>query len=433
MRSGATAVAGLMLALLAIAPAAAGAATRWAEPGGDGPAATCPEANPCEIQDAVEDFTANSGDTVLLKAGSYVLGADSLIFFDDLTIRPAPGAGRPTLTSNGAGAIQMSDGTLQDLRVQAFDAGGIESVISAQSSAVLDRLVVEGFGATPAAITAGDGSLVRSSVVTNSDAIAVRGAGSGVTVQNSTLLAIEETGVGFDANTSWGPNQTSTIVNSIVSGDTADIVADDHHLETQDIEVVVRHSNFDLAVETGLGDAVIMEGPGNQSEQALLVDRPGRDLRQLPGSPTIGAGSSSPATGVGLGSFDFELSPRVQGAVDIGADEATDPNGLLRLPRGRIKAKRALRIRAACPPADCEVTVTGRLRLPGRDPKTSMDVEELEQGVIERLVLRIGRRKLARLRNALARARLIVTVHAEDELGFERDLVRRYRFKRRRR
>lgn len=420
----------LVLAGAALAPVSAGAATRWAEPGGDGPVGTCPQSNPCGIADAIGHIATEPGDLVLLKAGDYLLGATTVYSAaPNMTIRPAPGAGRPTITSNGAAAFDLTNATLQDVRVQAFDAGGTESAITARAGVALDRLVVEAFGTTPAAITGSDGALVRNSVVTNANWIAVRGAGSGMTVQGSALLAIEETGVGFDANTSWGPFQTATIVNSIVSGDTADIRADDHHVDTQDIDVNVRFSNFDLAVEVGT-DAAVNEGPGNQSEQALLVDRAGRDLRQLPGSPTIGAGTNTPMTPFALGPLDFELNPRVQGGVDIGADEATDPAGLVRLIRKRVKPRRGLRIRAKCPPADCELTVTGRLRLPGPDPRTRMDAEELDQGDVEGLVLRIGSGKLRRLRNALPQARLIVKVHAEDPLGFETDLVRRFRFTR---
>lgn len=58
------------VSLLLAAPVASGA-TRYASPTGIGPAATCPQGNPCNLQVAVGNAAVVAGDEIVLLPGTY--------------------------------------------------------------------------------------------------------------------------------------------------------------------------------------------------------------------------------------------------------------------------------------------------------------------------------------------------------------------------
>ena len=145
----------LALALLAAVGAEpASAALRYTSPGGSGDPTVCAAANPCGIQDAVENASVIAGDEVLLKAGTYSIGSDSLAPTKTLTLRPAPGAGRPKIQSDGATAIQgFGMLTVRDLRVEAKDTS---YVLNLGGGGLVDRtiIVATGFTITASPFTA---------------------------------------------------------------------------------------------------------------------------------------------------------------------------------------------------------------------------------------------------------------------------------------
>ena len=76
--------------------------TRATRRAGNGPALTCPQADPCSIADAVEDAAVADGDVVLLAAGTCDtagIPGDGLDANDAITIRPVDPATRPLITA----------------------------------------------------------------------------------------------------------------------------------------------------------------------------------------------------------------------------------------------------------------------------------------------------------------------------------------------
>lgn len=112
------------IVLAAIPAAAAQAETRYAAPGGDGPVATCPQENPCDIQTAVEDVAVADGDEVIVAEGTDNIAGDPLTIDNAITVRgPAPGE-RPQITGGGPGRFEVVTpygGTkLRDLDLRQF-------------------------------------------------------------------------------------------------------------------------------------------------------------------------------------------------------------------------------------------------------------------------------------------------------------------------
>lgn len=57
--------------LFSLAPAVASAGTRYAAPNGTGPVATCPQADPCDLADAMDYNVLRNGDEVVFGPGTY--------------------------------------------------------------------------------------------------------------------------------------------------------------------------------------------------------------------------------------------------------------------------------------------------------------------------------------------------------------------------
>src|SRR6476469_6233958 len=123
--------------------ASAFAATRYSEPGGNGPAATCPVSDPCDIQTAVEDSSVEFNDEIVVLPGTYTLGADTLSPALDVHLHGADGQPRPLLDSSASPAV-MARGRIADLDITG--SGGI--VVQAMgASPTAERLVVHSTGA----------------------------------------------------------------------------------------------------------------------------------------------------------------------------------------------------------------------------------------------------------------------------------------------
>jgi len=107
---------GFVMAVL-LAPAAAGGAVRFAAPAGGGPAGSCPEANPCNVEDAVEHASVADGDEVVLANGDYNL-TETLTVSENITVRgTAPGFSGARIISSADPSIFMipTEAVLRDL------------------------------------------------------------------------------------------------------------------------------------------------------------------------------------------------------------------------------------------------------------------------------------------------------------------------------
>ncbi len=316
------ALAGLLLTLV---PAAAGAAVRFAAPGGSG--AACSQSAPCDINTAVEAPAVVNGDEVVLLPGTYNNGTDAVVASDAIYLHGAGGGPRPLIETNNGFSVVMGVGSvIEDVEIRA-SARGLGVIVSPGARA--ERLVVT--------VTAPDASacylaphadnppLLRDSacIATGSGGTGARSnantsAGNAVRslMQNVTAVATGSGSTGIDSlNNGSGGSTTLQGVNVIASGTGADVSASGSAGGAIAFSQLT-FSNFDSQLE---GPNAAASDPGsdaNVTGPALLADPAAGNVHQLPGSFTIDRGSKA------AGGFDIDKEPRYQGAApDIGADE----------------------------------------------------------------------------------------------------------------
>ena len=315
---------GIGAALVAAAPAMAGASgTLYAEPGGTG-AAPCALSDPCEIQNAVE--TVAQGDTVILLPGTYALGSNELQIGNSVDVIAQTGAAETTLTSTATVAVRLlfaaPNSSLTDVTID-HDTNDAQSAGLAVENGLAERVYVDSTGDS-ACTNIG---LIRDSICVNSDpnigngVATVSGGAATGTLRNVTAIALGTTsGNALFASATGAGDFTVTMEgrNVIAQGATVDQRGSDSNVNTGSSHIDLDYSNFDTiqflpptgASGTGVGAF------NNQSEAPLLS----ATYRQLPGSPTIDAGTGSATF---LGALDIDLDQRFRGAaIDIGADEA---------------------------------------------------------------------------------------------------------------
>ena len=304
------------------APAAAQAVPRYAEPGMGGSDPTCPQADPCDLQTAVE--SALGGDEVVVTPGTYEQGADPLEVPADVDVHGTPGAARPVITSSAGVDASTSNARVADLTIfgsnsgLTLDAGSLGErlyVVTTPGTAcsviraTLRDSVCWAPGPSGDAILAfvGNAPLVATTVLRNVTAVAT-GAGS----------------YGLNALASGpGADHTVDARNVIADGVEADVRAF-ADFPTDTTTVTLANSNYaDTQLDSvGGAPSVTPAGTGsNQSAAPGFVNPAAGDFHQSPNSVTVDAGASDSQ----LGSRDIDGDERIQGdAPDIGADELTD-------------------------------------------------------------------------------------------------------------
>lgn len=93
------ALAALCVAAAAALPAAAQAETRFAEPGEGGADPTCPQADPCDIVEAVNE--ADEGDEVVVLPGTYSVSTLLSISEVNMLVRGLDGLPTPRIETTG--------------------------------------------------------------------------------------------------------------------------------------------------------------------------------------------------------------------------------------------------------------------------------------------------------------------------------------------
>jgi hypothetical protein len=343
--------------LVFAAPAVAGTSTtRYAEPGGDGPS-PCAAADPCDIQVAVEDV-AGLADVVVLLPGTYNLGADELQIGDGVDVIAGESAAETTLTSTAAVGVRIlfasPNSSLVDVSID-HDSNDSQSAGLAVENGLAERVYVDSTGDS-ACTNIG---LIRDSICVNSDpnigngVATVSASAATGTLRNVTAIALGTTsGNALFASATGAGDFTVTMHgrNVIAQGATVDQRGFDSNVNTAASVIDLDYSNFDTleflpptgASGTGVGTL------NNQSETPLL----GPAYRQLPGSPTIDAGTGADAQ---LGALDIDLDQRFRGdAIDIGADEADgeEPETQITKKPPKRTRKRTARFEFSSPDAD---------------------------------------------------------------------------------
>jgi Ca2+-binding RTX toxin-like protein len=319
--------------LVAASPALAD--TRYASPGGDASNTACPQADPCDIQTAVEHGSVADGDVVFVLGGDHLLPSETVGVGHEITIQGDTTGPRPRLVGSGATALFLSVSpdtvVVRDLYIESTDAPS--DVVNVDGAKVLERVEIVAKGTTSTGLFArihpAGGVTVRDSVVRNLDsiggaAIATAGVAPGeIVLRNVTAVSSGASAEAILASASYGSPQHLSLRNVIA-------IAPDKGLELEDdggdddVQVDVSYSNLSSTFDDASPDTVLNLGPGNQiGMPPLFVDAAAGDFHQLAGSPTRNAGSPDPLTGA----LDFDRQARVMGGtIDIGADEFSEPH-----------------------------------------------------------------------------------------------------------
>ncbi len=345
------ATAATLVALAGVAPALA--ADRFAEPGGNGPAVTCPQADPCDIQTAVEGGAVSNGDVITLLPGTYPIATDTVQPTDAVTIQGLAGQPRPLIVAGTSYAIWL-DVPGSVLRRVAIEQGpGVGSALVAGAGTV-ESVVAHSDSPFEACHVAQ--VTIRDSVCWNSgggDAIFGQATGGSLTTTLRNVTAFGQSAPAIRL-TSGSGSITVNATNLIAYGAPVDIRASASGTGNA-ATVIADHSNYLFEDEVGTSNGTaFITNPGtnqNQTSAPLFGNASGGDFHQLAGSPTINAGSAA----AGLGSSDIDGEARFQGpAPDIGADEFTEAGAgdttapettILSGPRRRVKTRKR-RIRA---------------------------------------------------------------------------------------
>jgi hypothetical protein len=322
------------IALLAVVPAAASAATYYANPSGTG--SICTQAAPCSLLEAIE--VAGPGASVVLQPGTYA--PPSAVFIaSSIDVGGETGKAASTVVNlvggppgidvfvNSAGAVahdftivgtgetaglQLLQGTVERIVSSYSGAGGTACEMDPQAGTVLilrDSLCWMDAGETGAPAGA---------------VVLCCGFVGSLALRNDTFVSTGPEGVGIiAAGRETGTQLAIEAVNVIARGTGTDVKAIAESGGQSGINF--SHSNY-VTVATA-GGAVVSPSStaGNQTAQPLFADAAAGDFRELPGSPTIDAGLSDPLNGA----LDLAGQPRSRSvcgsATDIGAYEATTP------------------------------------------------------------------------------------------------------------
>lgn len=321
-RVGATVV--ILTCALGASASSAAAALRYAEPGGTG-GEPCLQANPCDLQTAVEAAAVVDGDEVILLPGTYAEGADRLQPVDQIDLHGQAGSPMPTITSSADWGITSNVGG--DLRIAhlRIDYTGIIAGIQVRNGTV-EGVFVESSG--PIACDAGNG-IIRDSVCwsTGTNAAAVSrnesGGTTSTTLQNVTAIATGAGSSGLYLDASTSANNSIVGKSVIAQGAGQDVSASSDPSSTA--TVTLDHSNYDTVTLWGSGTPTVTDPntANNQVAEPVFVDAVAGDFHQAAASPTIDAGALGPSSGT----TDLDGDPRTLGlAPDIGADEYVPPD-----------------------------------------------------------------------------------------------------------
>jgi hypothetical protein len=305
-------------------PASASAATRYAAPG-ETDTTPCTQANPCNIQNAVEDASPGGGDEVILNTGEYtIVGDDPLQVVNGTNVHGALGQPPPRIVSGASTAVSVDNANAFVHHLAIEHSGGGDGLNLANGT--VERAFVNqtagGGGEDACQLTNPQaGTKLRDSVCWGSAASTsgaevrgVMGTFTGV-LRNVTAVG---TGFGLEASTSSAA-VTVDAKNVIAFGGAIDIAAFAGGLNSA--TVTMAYSNYDTVLETETGSVTGPNTGTNQGDPPVFVNASTGDFHQAPSSTaTIDRGGVF----ADLGSADIDGESRNQGsAPDIGADEFT--------------------------------------------------------------------------------------------------------------
>src|SRR3954451_8508009 len=214
-----TSVLGTAAVLGMAGPAAASGAVRHATVSGSG--TTCSEADPCDVQTAVE--SASATDQVVVHPGTYTSNNDPLEVPDDVSVGSVAGQSRPRLVFTGsADAVTLGNGSsIARMAIESDGSGSALVGAPLSGGGTAERLIVHSTGETACPPR---NSLLRDSVCWSSGdgGFAIRAASDTnaqtVTLRNVTADATSVDGTGLQVSAITGGSITVNAVNVIVDG-----------------------------------------------------------------------------------------------------------------------------------------------------------------------------------------------------------------------
>ncbi|HVY96989.1 MAG TPA: hypothetical protein VHA54_08530 [Solirubrobacterales bacterium] len=309
------AFAAVLLGVLALA-APAGAAVRYAAPAGSGPSPCNP--TPCSLDTAVA--VAVAGDEVVLTPGTYN-HPDGVKIETGISFGGQPGQAATLRTGADPLEVENPGAVVHDLRVET-------SEMTMNRPLNLLSGTVERVYADPAGLGS-EGCFMETGILR--DSVCRRGLyvsfnqPKSVQAHVANVTANPVT-VGADGGATMNLDLLNTIAlprtgNTSLSGLVIDVSSG------SSVNVTARNSSYNSVDSTSsTGDSFTFTPAGtngNQTAPPQLVDPAAGDFRELPTSPTIGAGLGDPLSGA----LDLDGAPRIQGPcagpqlIDIGAYE----------------------------------------------------------------------------------------------------------------
>ncbi len=337
----------LALTLLLLIASAAGAATRYAAPGGKGADPCADPGKPCSVYTAADKnargSTIKAGDVVELAPGTYYAELEgefgyipSLILPAGVTVRGEPGKTRPVIivraNETGYGAFYVPTAAeVADVEIR--NQSGYGSAIGV-SGGTMDRVIARSVASGTFACEFSSGTIRGSACLSSSGGsaigvnVATRGTFVGV-IRNSTLIATGPGSVGMEFTYSAfkrGLAATISGVGVLVKGEMKDVIANAWPLNKgrgADVRIELQASSYATVETEAMHGGTVSVTPsgtnGNITAPPLLA---ADNLHQLPGSPTIDKGAIDSTSDA----LDVDKQPRTMGGLpDIGADELGSP------------------------------------------------------------------------------------------------------------
>ncbi len=312
--------------MLLLCASVAVASDRFASPSGSG-ANPCTQAAPCDIVTAINGASAN--DDVTIEPGNY--GPLSTTLTDNgnaLTIHGQAGAPRPVINDglvdfNGVGT------SLSNVEIDTDASSRFVLAIGFSAAVTVNRVIVHALGTD-------EDACFFENIVTLTNSVCVADgsgpvsaledeAGGQITLRNDTLEAPGGSGstggIALEVSSTEGLPTAALLTNVIARGAQADLLAQTDGDSSSAAVITADHSNYaNVVLSNGGGGSTTSVSPAgsgtNETAAPKFLDPGTDDFHELAGSPTIGAGFSSPANGMS----DIDGDPRqVGGVTDIGA------------------------------------------------------------------------------------------------------------------
>lgn len=318
----------MSVVLLGASAAPASGATRFAEPGGDGPAASCPRTNPCDVQVAVEDGSVAPGDEIVVLPGTYAIGADPLALVMGTEVGGMRRGPKPRIASNVpadaaiSSAINAEGTRVHDLVIEStgpYGVSGIQKVERVRARAALTACSPMPYGAAFLRDSVCEGEGTGSRGVAYAVGCGEPNVIPPIEIRNVTAIATGTGAAALAVEVNGGCDSRIIGRNVIAMGEGVDLRVEADTEPGSRAEIDLNFSAFD-SVEGGSANEFVSapDSRGNITAEPILANPAAGNFRQLPGSPTIDAGRNTTM----LGAFDFEGQRRVLGGrIDIGADE----------------------------------------------------------------------------------------------------------------